>query len=278
MRQLKLKLYYWWQYTKNCLRIENPFLLQARRLNQVSNKAIQLSNTSERAFIFQEYGDAWLPYLLGIYFTAVNYHKTVQTLALSGFGLNALHIVRSQIEALLIFCHFIELHDNFIEIDKRVTRYLDWLVAKMYVNMVKSSDFHILQALSNYDRYVQLVKENYHKLERKYEENKHGLEDLRNSSSFLHNKPAIAEKYGFKSLYYHIQAECSASIHIADLPDRMKELSTEYWKEFDFNISIDEARWALFLSNMLQVFLIKQFATFFDIHEMISPMLQQAIG
>lgn len=167
MRTLILKLYHWWQFTKNCFRIQNPFLLQAKKLIQVSNKAIRLSNTSKRAFIFQEYGNAWLPCMFGIYFTAVNYHKTVQTLALSGYGLNALHIVRSQLETLLIFCHFTEPGEDFIEIDRRVTQYLDWLVVKMYVNMVKSSDFPVLQALSNYECYVQQVKNNYHELEKK---------------------------------------------------------------------------------------------------------------
>ena len=273
----KAKLHYWWQYTKNCFRIQNPFILHARRLTKISEKAIQSANNSQRRFIFKEYFHTWLPSVLGVYFTAQNYHKTVQTLALSGFGLNAFHIVRSQLESVLIFFYFTEPHDDFVEIDNRVSHYIDWLVAKMYANMTKSSDFPVVQAISNYDQFIQQVEENYQELEKKYYGREKELNILKKPSSFLKNKPAIADRHGFKSLYDHIQAECSASIHIADLSDRIEELVTDDYHEYNLNALIDEGRWAMSLSNVLQLFLTRQLAKFFHIEDTIVPLLKDVM-
>ena len=277
VESIKIKFYHWWQYTKNCFRIKNPFMSQARQLTKITEHTIRLVNHSARAHLLHDYFDSWLPTVFGIFFTVTDYHKTIQTLALSGFGLHAFHLIRSQLESLLIFLYFIEPDENLSEIETRVNAYLDWVIVKMYVNMTNSADFPVLQALSNYHQYVQQITETYQDLEKRYQEKKTTLNELKRSSSFLKNKPQLAEKYGFKSLYNHIQSESSASIHTADISDRIAEIMTTDSHEYHFNVLLDEARWTVLLSNLLQAYLLRNLAKFFRIEDPVISMLKDEI-
>jgi hypothetical protein len=117
----------------------------------------------------------------------------------------------------------------------------------------------------------------YNELEKQYQGRENEFEPLKRQVSFLKDKPGIAERHGFKSLYAHIYAESSASIHLADISDRIEEVLTDAQREYHFNTLIDEARWALFLSNMLRLFQIKQFAKFYAIEDTIVPMLKKVL-
>jgi len=236
-------------------------------LSKVAAKLMKSVENSKRSEILFEHIDTLLPHIFNLYYASISYHKTVQTISVSGFGLNGWLVIRSQLEALLIFLYLTEPFDDLEEIEDRTLRYRDWTIVKMYQNSKKSSGMDILNSLSTHVNFEKKINDNFKYIQEEYKDKQDELKILKNSSSFLRNKAKIADNHGFKDLYNHVQAECSASLHIADSSDRMKVSGNEKGTKYSFGVNLHDGLWSMLLSNLLFLELLKNFSLFFGIKD-----------
>lgn len=268
------KLQYWLDYTQNCIQTKNSFLTPAQELSKLSEVLLNSIQYSDREDLETGRLHNVFPYILGLYSTSNSFHKTIQILVTSGHGQNAMLMLRPQLESLLILLYLTEPQENIEEIEKRIEKFLDWTMIKMYQNSEQSSNLDFVRILSTHKEFSNFTQENYQKVCAKYFDRPKELKKLINSSSFLENKAILAEKYQIKDLYHHIHAESSGNLHMADISDRVIQKIYDNGIEYVLNPHIKDGFWALMMSNLLQFYLLANFSTFLKIKNMIIPKLE----
>lgn len=269
------KLHHWCTFTKSCFSTYNPLLKDARELSKIVQKSMILLNESDRIAILERYFDPSIAHIIGMYLTIYSWHEGIQILGVSNQKLNALTFIRPQLEALLIFLFFTEPNDDMVEVEERVENYLDWVIVKMYQNMTRSSKFHLVKIVPGMKEYEETVRTNYEYVKKKYEYSGKKLKALENSYSFIPNKRKLAKSQGIEDLYSHVYAETSATIHIADISDRMYYHRDSTKVGYIYNSIPENAVWQMALSNKIEVVGIRRFGKFFGIEQQITKLLSK---
>ncbi len=272
-----VKIYYWIQFTKGCITTDNPLLKDARKLSKIAKKSLKLIKEADRTMINKKYFESTIAYIIGLYLMIESWHDGIQLLGLTNQKLNMLTFLRPQLETLLIFFYFTEPKDNISEVEKRVNKYLDWVIIKMYQNMQDSSKLSVIKIIPGMKEYEEKVRENYETLKEKYKHKEADLKKLEKSYSFLSNKYILAKSYSIEDLYGHVYAETSSTIHIADISDRMQPYIDSWKGGFIYNSAPKNAFWQLFISNRIMVVTIKRFAEFFNLQKQIKQFFNEII-
>jgi hypothetical protein len=267
------KMHHWYQFTKFCFSERGAQIKEARKLTKLGMAVIKFFPQSTREDLMIEHFEPFVAHILGIYYAAVCHHDSVQTLTLSGHSLNSMMLLRSQLETVLTFFYVTQPQADLDEVYRRTDRYRDWVVVKMKKNMERSLRLDLVQALLR-DDFKNTIRDNYDIIKEKYLDSPSDFSLLENSHNFLSRaqREDLAKAFRIEELYHHIYAESSASIHFADISDRMQE--TEPLR-YCYTIRHKHgALWPVMLSNLLQFNCIKQFGVFFGIESILTPRLR----
>ena len=245
------------------------------QLTKVSMRCFAYLNRMGRTDLNKEKSfDSFIESILGIYSSIISYNDSISCLCYIGHGLNSSVLLRSQLEAYLIFKYFTFPKDDIKEIKNRVNRYNDWVKVRMYINSKKSKDFDLFNLDTNLDSYLKMVEENYNYVRNKYKDNPNIMNDLEKSTSFIKEKKKLAKEFGIENLYLGVFSETSASVHIADISDRMFSIKQQGIKRYAFHIrSSKECTMISDVSNTLLVKAIEDFIEFFDYSSDIKDMI-----
>jgi len=220
----------------------------------------------------------FMAHILGIYFTTVGHHDSIQFLSVARHELEALIVLRPQMEALLTLLYFIEPHDDLEEVFSRVDKYRDWLLVKMKRNMDRSYKFDLLDSITKTDDFQKTVLANYGTILEKYRGVDKELKLITHSHSFLKDKRSVASAFEIEDLFDHIYAEASASIHIADISDRMQKSEKPNFYGYEYSIqNKGTGFWALLMSNMIMIHAINNLSKFLGVEETIKPKVMNII-
>ena len=267
------KIHHWFQFTKFCFSERGFQVKEARELTKLGMSAIRLFPRSSRDDFALEHLEPFVAHILGVYYTAIGHHDAVQVLALAGHSLDSMILLRSQLEAILAFFYVTEPQTDLHEVFLRTDKYRDWVVVKMKQNMDRSSKLSLLRVVEN-DGFESTVRDNYEIIKDKYSSSRSDFAQLERSNSFLTaaQRENLAKAFHIEELYQHIYAESSASIHFADIGDRMREIEP---LRYHYTIRYKHgAFWFVMLSNLLQFHCIKQFGIFFGIETIVTPKLE----
>lgn len=248
-------------------------ICDAYSLDRIARFSIRKIKDSPREDLKNMEMHVLLSFLIGMYYETIKYHKAVVGLILSGHASCAFNLIRSQLEALLIFLYFVDPGEDIQEVQNRTNEYQNWIAIKMYDNNKKSIRLDLLKDFLDNDEYIGNLERNYNGVKAELSESE--FKRLEKSHSFLKNKPQIAEKYDFKDLYNHIQAESSASIHIADISDRLNWVEEPFYVGYEYNENGVVPFWPLLLTNALQVYLLLGFTRFFKLQKSLLPKLEK---
>ncbi len=182
------KLHYIGTFIKTALSSKGADLATAKQLYKVAKKCVVISQHTEREDLFVEDFHSFVARILGVFSMIVSYHESIVFLCLSKQALNASILLRTQLEAHLIFCYLINPNENLDEVEERVHEYQDWVCIKMYLNSKKSKDFDLFTLNPMHSLYLQQVEENYATVKTKYSDKPELFKELEKSQSFLKNK------------------------------------------------------------------------------------------
>jgi len=270
---LGVKLYHLSQFARFCFSERGEEIKEARKLTKLGIAAIKIFPQSTREDLMTEYLEPFIAHVLGIYYRAISHHDSIQSHALSGHGLNTMILLRSQLETILTFLYITQPQTDLDEVYKRTDKYRDWVVIKMKQNMEQSHKFDFAQKISRSD-FTDNINNNFKIVKDKYINLPKEFSRLEKSSNFLsrEQRETLAKQFAIEGLYHHIYAESSASIHFADISDCMEEIDS-----FNYSYTIrhkNGAFWPIFISNILQFYLIRQFSVFFGIDSILLPRLK----
>jgi len=274
---LPAKLHHWYQFTKFCFSERGDQIREARQLTKLGMSVFSLLPQSSRDDLRIEHFDPFVAHVFGIYLSAVGHHDAVQTITLAGHSLDSMILLRSHLETLLVFFYVTEPQDDLDQVFLRTDKYRDWVVIKMKQNFERSLKLDLVRSIVQ-DSFKGKVFENYAIVQEKYLDEEAELHRLENLNNFLNpaERRAVATKFGIEDLYEHIYAESSASIHFADIGDRMYEISDSKYR---YTIRHKNgAFWPVMLTNMLQFKCIQQFGMFFGVEGQLTPKLQIIFG
>ena len=272
---LPAKLHHWFEFTRFCFSEQSFQIREARQLTKLGMSVVHLLPESTRDDLKVIHFEPFLAHILGIYYSAVGHHDAVQTIALAGHGLDSLILLRPHLETLLVFLYVTEPQNELNEVFKRTDEYRDWVCVKMKQNMDRSRKLDLYRTIMDRDTFRDMVETNYAIIQGKYLDNKGALKRLEKLSSFINNaeRERIASKFNMADLYHYIFAESSASIHFADIGDRMQETGDSKYR---FPIRDKRgALWSVLVSNLLQIRCIRQFGEFFGLESHLTPKLQR---
>jgi hypothetical protein len=276
--EINPKLDLWYRFTRCCFN-KTPFPLNHAR--SIAKLAIELpkyiKNSRRDDFLIDDLED-FIAHILGVYFTTVAHHNSIQILSVACHEIEALIILRPQLEALLILLYFIEPHEDIEKVFTRVDKYRDWLLVKMKKNMDRSYKFDLLNSISSTDDFQKSVLANYDSILEKYCDFNKELKSLTHSHSFLKDKRAVARAFDIEDLFDHIYAESSASIHIADISDRMQESEKPNFNGYEYRIQNKGTGFgALLMSNMIMIHAINNLSKFLGVEHIIKPKVMKII-
>jgi hypothetical protein len=271
------KLHHWYQFTKFCFSERGDQIREARQLTKLGMSVFSVLPQSSRDDLRIEHFEPFVAHIFGIYFSAVGHHDAVQTITLAGHSLDSMILLRSHLETLLAFFYVTEPQNDLGQVFLRTDKYRDWVVIKMKQNIERSLKLDLVRAIVK-DSFKGKVFDNYALVQEKYLDEQAELHRLENLNNFLSRaeREAIASKFGIEDLYQHIYAESSASIHFADIGDRMQEIGNS---RYHYTIRYKHgAFWPVMLSNMLQFKCIQHFGKFFVVESLLTPKLQTIFG
>jgi hypothetical protein len=76
-----------------------------------------------------------------------------------------------------------------------------------------------------------------------------------------------------EDLYLHIFSESSATIHAADVTDRVEIDVLAHGITYKLDKNTEESFWLLMLSNLVQFNVIINISKYFDVYKSVQPML-----
>lgn len=231
----------------------------SKDLNKAAKRCLYYIDKMERDDFLDNDVDIFIARLIGVFTVGISYQEAITLLCLTGHGLNSSTLVRSQLEAFLILFYLIE-SDDLDKVAQRVVLYEDWVMIKMYLNSKKSGTYELFTINKSHREYLEHVEANYLRIKAKYSNNETLFKELEKSQSFLKNKRDIAVAADIEDLYNAVFSETSATVHIADISDRMMEVDNDY----EYRIySSEHSMMMTGLSNILLVKSIVLFTTFF---------------
>lgn len=258
------KLRYIFGFIKSCYSNKGLNSGVSYAFNKASRECFIYLKYMERRDLQIEHFDSFIAHILGVYSSIISYHDSISYLCLAGHSLNSSTLLRSQLESYLIFYYLISPKTNIEEIENRVDAYRDWVMIKMYHNSQKSKNFDLFTLNPEHKPYLQDVEKNYNYVKDKYKDFPELFEKL-NSQSFLKNKRQIAKEANIEDLYLGIFTETSATVHLADISDRMQNESREGYDSYSYKFSSNnESMMISGVSNILLIKAINDFVDFFE--------------
>lgn len=259
------KLRYILGFIKSCYSDKGLNSRVSYDFNKVSRECFAYMRDMEREDLKTEHFDSFVAHILGVYSSIISYHDSISYLCLAGHGLNSSILLRSQLESYLIFYYLISPKTDIEEIENRVDAYRDWVMIKMYLNSQKSKNFDLFTLNPEHEPYLQDVERNYNYVKDKYKELPELFEKLKASQSFLKDKRQIAKEADIEDLYLGIFTETSATVHLADISDRMQNESREDFDGYSYKFSSNhESMMISGVSNILLIKAINDFVDFFE--------------
>jgi len=233
-------------------------------MSSAAKKCLYYIDKTERTDLLEEDFDFYLASLIGVFSVGMSYQEAITFLCLTGHGLNSSTLVRSQLEAFLILYYLTMPGDDLEEVERRVVLYEDWVMIKMYLNSKKSSTYELFTLHKSHSSYLENVEENYSILKDKYKDNPGLFKELEKSQSFIKNKREIAIAAEIEDLYNAVFSETSATVHIADISDRMEMENGDDTDGYQYHLySTDQSMMMTGLSNILLLKSIGVFVDFF---------------
>ncbi|PIP95182.1 MAG: hypothetical protein COW00_13590 [Bdellovibrio sp. CG12_big_fil_rev_8_21_14_0_65_39_13] len=255
-------------------------LSQSKKLTDIAKNIIEYCKQSNRDDLqvrnfFEFFAD-----ILGIHYTSIAHHESIKQLCITNYGLEALMLLRPQFDSFLKVAHFFEPKDDLNEIHKRVEEFEDWRIIKMSQNLNKSKNFDLFKALPNksYDKDILKLRK---KIQEKYKCNHEKFEELSKRNHFLSSEQikSLTKNLNIFDFYNHVKAESSASLHVTDLSDRMRESERDSFDGYTFQIKIQGSGfYPLHLSNLILVHQLMCWADFFDIKDIIYEEVKDLYG
>ncbi len=249
---LLAKINAFWKYGFSAgKQFANPHFQSEQLNNYLLHIPALLKKEGHRPDLLREHYESIFSPMVGLGFTCANHNYGIRVLGLSGASLEGLMLLRPQIEALLIFFYFIECKSDLKAIEARVEKFNDWIQVKMRQNHKKSKSFDWTKFIYKNRSFEKTVRQNYDSVKAKYKNDEAAFLELCEFTGFLTSKEKLrlAKDFDILGLYNHIVAEASASIHVADLYDRMIRVGDVF---FQFRLK-DESNgfWPMSLSNLL---------------------------
>lgn len=102
------KFYHWRQFTNYCFSERGDQLKEARQLTKLGMGIMSYLPQSTRDDLKVEHFEPFVAHILGIYYSTLGHHDSIQSLALSGHSLDSMIILRSQLESILVFFYVTE--------------------------------------------------------------------------------------------------------------------------------------------------------------------------
>jgi len=268
---IKIKFLEWLKYTMATIKSRNRMLPMASNLDKSALeclKEIEKTDVCKSILLMPDLAQ----FFFSPYATALNYHQAILSASLSKYSLSSYALVRPQLESALIFLYFIN-SSSEAELLERVESYSDWVVVKMYQNANRSSKFEFVPHLSTHESFMRQIEENYKVISEKYAGREKEFKELKRSS-FLLNKRAVACENDIEGLYLHVQSEASASIHAADVSDRVSYNISKNRISYSLDNTTHDSFWILMLANLIQFHLIKTTATYFGVYALLKKQLE----
>jgi len=253
--------------------------LHAESFAEIAMDLTSYLRESGRSDLKEHHFETVLAPLLNLYFQTLSYHDAVLLLVRQEHGLNAMTLVRPQLEGLITLLHLLAEGNSLHEVERRIAEYEEWIQVKQWLNSQSSRDLSLSEITPGHEDYHRQVEENYRKIASRYDNRAKDLKRLQNSTSFVRDKPSVARAAGFEDLYRYIVAECSASIHVADYGDRMTPSTIKGFVGYRFRVrSLKETTWPLVLSNLVLLHSVAGLSKFLEIDQVIMPALLATIS
>ena len=268
------KFKYIFKFIKSSLFSNGFYTSTSSQISKVAKKCLANISNMQRDDLNTENFESFIAHILGVFSYVVSYHESISFLSLAGHSLNGLTLLRSQLEAYLIFTYLINPKFDLNEIEKRVDRYRDWVMVKMYLNSKKSKNFELFTINPAHDPYLEQVEKNYLLVKEKYKDSPEIFRELEKSQSFLKNKREVARQCEIEELYLGIFTETSATVHLADISDRMISSESEDFDGYIYKFSSNtEAMMLSGISNTLLIRAISDYMEFFDLPKELKEKL-----
>ncbi|XCN72620.1 MAG: DUF5677 domain-containing protein [Candidatus Electrothrix aestuarii] len=206
--------------------------------------------------------------ILGVHYSIIGIYDAIFELSVCGHSSVTYSLLRMQMENFLILIYLTEDKNNLAQVNARIEEYEDWIKIKMFQNNKRSKNFDLYRQFASSEKYTQTVKNNYLLTKEKYSLNINDFKALEKRPSFLKDKRKIAQLVSLEEVYDHIVADGSATIHCADLYDKIDSTLEEDTVEYSFNIRPTHySPWVLLLSNFLIQKQLLYLADFFHLSE-----------
>ena len=275
---MKDKIEFILRFIKSTIYSNGFYSHHSNQLNKIAKKCIANIDKMERNDIIDIHFEPIVAHILGSFSSVISYQESISFLCLSGHGLNSTILLRTQLEAYLIFFYLIEEKENLNTTEKKVDEYKDWVMVRMYKNSLKSKGFDLFQVNPQHSEYLKNVEENYFFVKSKYDDNLNEFKRIENSQSFLKNKREVAKKSEIEDLYLAIFSETSATVHLADISDRMSKHITSDFDGYQYKFSSNqESMMVSGISNILLTKAINDFAEYFELPEAMMKKLLKKI-
>ena len=275
---MKDKIEFIFRFIKSTIYSNGFYSNHSNQINKLAKKCIENVDKMERKDILDIHFEPIVAYILGAFSSVISYQESISFLCLSGHGLNSTILLRTQLEAYLIFSYLINEKQDLNSTEKKVEEYKDWVMVRMYKNSLKSKGLDLFQVNPEHSEYLNKVKENYFFVKSKYENNTNEFKRIENSQSFLKNKREIAKKCEIEDLYLGIFSETSATVHLADISDRMSKYSTSDFDGYEYKFSSNqESMMVSGVSNILLTKAINDFSEYFELPEDLMKKLSKKI-
>ncbi len=251
-----------------------PLTKLAKELLHLSIDAIDNIDRRKRSDFNNDHFQDFIQYLIGLFATLTGYLDAAIILTKNGHGFSTVSLLKSQMEALLIFLYFIEPYDNFYEINRRVAIFNDWQILKSRNNLRYVKNCKLLNELWDVSNYEKMVENDY-KIVCDLYEDKSEFTNLKNSREFLKEKNKIAARHGIANIYELIETQFAGSIYVGDLDYDVRFDSEKDTAFLDFSIKQNGAILPLILVMQLQEKLIREWSEFIGIEDIIIPKLEK---
>ena len=253
-----------WEFTRASFSNNGFDIDTAYQLKEAAKNCLIYIDYSEKNFDAENFED-FISDILGVYSTIISYHESIYFLCLAGHGLNSSVLLRTQLEAYLIFYYLISPKTNLKEVEERVNFYRDWMMVRMHLNSKKSKNFELFTINPEHASYLIAVEENYNFVKNKYKATPDLFKKLEESQSFLKDKKQVAKEADIESLYMSIFSETSATVHIADISDRKIHIMDEDFEGYRYEFSSNDK--SMLVSGISNILLIKAMSGFLEFFE-----------
>lgn len=270
---LRAKLHHLYQFTRFAIAERDDLIGESRQITVLGMAAPGLTKDSDRTDLQVQHFEPFMAHIYGIWYASIANHDALQTLALSGHGLESMVLLRPHLESVLAFLYVTEPDKDLTEVEARVRRYRNWVIVRMKKNADKSRQLDLVKILRGSADFDKVIEQSYSAVKDSYAESPDDFDAL-DKFSFLSatERERLATRFGFLDFYNHVFAESSAGVHSADMGDRMTATGPLAYRYLIRGKQ--RAFWPIMLSLLIQIQALRQFGCFFGIRDTIESRIR----